>query len=160
VQPQVNSSTFAGTYTNAGYGNFTLCNPSSAHPVSACAPVLANFSAVAPTAATDLYAAWPRFWGSYLQLSPIANPAPGVIPSNASTYSVALLNLYPGGFGANTSPFAELVDNSMVAAFEVEKDGRVGGMGIFGVAEEVTLREKMFAGGSVSEIADAYFAPA
>jgi hypothetical protein len=61
----------AGTYTNPGYGAFTLCSASSAS--SYCAKVRSDFAAVDyvqgnPGSRLELLAEWPRVWSSHVRL--------------------------------------------------------------------------------------------
>ncbi|KAJ7803451.1 beta-lactamase/transpeptidase-like protein [Mycena olivaceomarginata] len=80
-----------GTYSNLGYGNFTLC--SSAQPIT-----------------TQSYSAWPRFWGSHLRLTPISGNA----------YDGKLTTLYVDGYGVDHTPFEDPVIDLGVAFMEEE----------------------------------------
>ncbi|KAJ7346248.1 beta-lactamase/transpeptidase-like protein [Mycena albidolilacea] len=135
-----------GTYSNLGYGNFTLC--SSAQPITTqCAGVVQDFERVdaasrKPSNSAELYSAWPRFWGSHLRLTPISGNA----------YDGKLTTLYVDGYGVDHTPFEDPVIDLGVAF--MEEEGRVTGLGFF-VASGETWREKK--GGSVRDIADAWF---
>ncbi|KAJ6602444.1 beta-lactamase/transpeptidase-like protein, partial [Mycena vulgaris] len=140
------SSGFTGTYSNPGYGNFTLCSP--LFPTSRqCSDVIQDFRTVdaatgRPTLSVKLFSAWPRWWGSHLRLSPISGYA----------YAFEMTTLYVDGYGADHSPFEDtsLVVSSM---FMVE-EGRVVGLGLF-VAESESWRAMK--GGSVRDTADVWF---
>ncbi|KAJ7461808.1 beta-lactamase/transpeptidase-like protein [Mycena galericulata] len=127
-------SGLAGTYSNLGYGNFTLCSP--LFPTSSlCLEVVRDFRAVdsaagRSTPSLDLYSAWPRFWGTHLRLSHVSG----------NDYVFKLTTLYVDGYGADRSPF--------------EDDGNVVGLGLF-VANSESWRAKK--GGSVRDIADVWF---
>ncbi|KAJ7104474.1 beta-lactamase/transpeptidase-like protein [Mycena belliarum] len=136
---------YTGTYSNAGYGNVTLCSPAStsAH----CLQVMQAFGKVAaatgrPTPATDLFAAWPRFWGSHLRL----------YPYSGASYVVEATNLYVGGYGANTTAFEDATP-AAVASFMME-EGRVVGLGMT-VALGESWRAKR--GGSIRDVSDVWF---
>ncbi|KAJ7204677.1 beta-lactamase/transpeptidase-like protein [Mycena pura] len=148
---------FAGTYTDPGYGNFTLCSPLFPGPSSReCQVVIDDFRAVDsaagrfpdPVAFFELYARWPRFWGSHLRLSPV----PG---SRDYEYAVQLTNLYPDGYGADRTPFEDPASEDFVAKFVMNSNGDVVGLGFFGVAQGTSWRSKR--GGSVRDTADVWF---
>lgn len=135
-----------GTYSNVGYGNFTLC--SSAQPTTAqCAGVVRDFETVdaaagKPSNPAELYSAWPRFWGTHLRLTPVSG----------NDYIGEITTLYVDGYGADHTPFEDPVGDFKVTS--MEEGGMVVGLGFF-VALSETWREKM--GGSVRDIADAWF---
>ncbi|KAK7057878.1 beta-lactamase domain-containing protein [Favolaschia claudopus] len=139
----------AGTYSNAGYGNFTLCSSSS--PSAICAPVLRDFSKVDTASGgssaqndTQLYSAWSRFWGTHLRFTPV--------PGTSNDYSAQLSSLYVDGYGADKSAFEDRL--FVFKASFMEEGGKVVGLGLF-VAEGETWRGKK--GGSVRDMADAWF---
>ncbi|KAJ6510503.1 beta-lactamase/transpeptidase-like protein [Mycena sanguinolenta] len=138
---------FTGTYSNLGYGNFTLCSP--LFPTSAdCLAIIQDFRRVDSAAGkhTDplnLYSAWPRFWGSHLRLSQISG----------HEYIVKLSTLYVDGYGVDRTPFEDDSNENIAAKFMVE-DGAIIGLGFF-VAGQESWRAKK--GGSVREIADVWF---
>jgi hypothetical protein len=135
-----------GTYSNVGYGNFTLC--SSAQPTTAqCAGVVRDFEAVdaaagKPSNPAELYSAWPRFWGTHLRLTPVSG----------NDYIGEITTLYVDGYGADHTPFEDPVGDFKITS--MEEGGMVVGLGFF-VALSETWREKK--GGSVRDIADAWF---
>ncbi|KAK7028283.1 beta-lactamase domain-containing protein [Favolaschia claudopus] len=147
VEPPTNVlAGFTGTYSDPGYGNFTLCSP--LFPTSAeCLAVVRDFrfvdsAAGRATDTSDLYAAWPRFWGTHLRLEHVTG----------NKYAFKLSTLYPDGYGLNGMPFEDL-SNAAPAEFVVE-DGAVVGLGVF-----VALKEswRMKEGGNVRDIADVWF---
>ncbi|KAF7361335.1 Beta-lactamase domain-containing protein [Mycena sanguinolenta] len=138
---------FTGTYSNLGYGNFTLCSP--LFPTSAdCLAIIQDFRRVDSATARhtdplDLYSAWPRFWGSHLRLSQVSG----------HEYVLKLSTLYVDGYGVDRTPFEDVSSETISATFMVE-DGAVVGLGFF-VAGQESWRAKK--GGSVREIADVWF---
>ncbi|KAJ7485554.1 beta-lactamase/transpeptidase-like protein [Mycena latifolia] len=146
LPPPLMSSEFTGTYINPGYGNFTLCSPLS-HTSPQCLAVIQDFTTVMsaagkPLCPTDLFSAWPRFWGSHLRLSHVSG----------YEYTAELASLYVDGYGADHSPFKNVV-GTMAATF-MEEEGRIVGLGLF-FAQHQSWRAKK--GGSVRDIADVWF---
>ncbi|KAF8147802.1 beta-lactamase/transpeptidase-like protein [Mycena galopus ATCC 62051] len=139
---------FTGTYSNLGYGNFTLCSP--LFPTSSeCLAVIQDFRIVdsaagMPTPSLNLYSAWSRFWGSHLRFSPLTG----------NDYMVELLTLYVDGYGVDRTPFEDVSDQIITARFMVE-DGSVAGLALFIVGQEESWRIKK--GGSTRDIADVWF---
>ncbi|KAF8167031.1 beta-lactamase/transpeptidase-like protein [Mycena galopus ATCC 62051] len=142
-------SALAGTYSNAGFGNFTLCNPAPANSSTPpqCAGVFQDFKTV--DAATgrlsspgELYSVWSRFWSTHFRLTPISG----------NDYIGELTTLYVDGYGADHTPFEDPVDDFKITF--MEENGKVVGLGFF-VAGSETLREKK--GGNVRDISDAWF---
>ncbi|KAJ7064936.1 beta-lactamase/transpeptidase-like protein [Mycena amicta] len=142
----------AGTYSDTGYGNFTLCTPLFSDDAS-CKDVLRDFLAVdgaagkLPTYFFNLYAHWPRFWGTHLRLSPVQG-------TEDHEYRVLLSSLYTAGYGDDETPFEDPSSEEYTARFVME-DGKVVGLGLFGVAQGDTWRLRK--GGSVRETADVWF---
>lgn len=143
---------YAGTYTNPGYGNETLCSPQSKS--SHCTSVLQtfapfeNFTSSPPT----LYASHKSIWASHLRIK----------HEFADNFNVVLTYLFPEGYGKDTSAFEtwETGEGEARAMFVVDRSGgkaRVVGFGLFGLGSpgEVTERERI--GGNVEETADAWF---
>nr|GAT48083.1 predicted protein [Mycena chlorophos] len=147
----------AGTYANAGYGNFTLCSPIFSSS-KACKAVVKDFLTVdtalhgpdhLPTLFVSLFAAWDRFWGTHLRLTPSKG-------EERDEYDLALTTLYTKGYGKNESPFEDPSSEHLTARFVVNEDGKVKGLGLFGAAVQgQTWRQKK--GGSVEETADVWF---
>ncbi|KAH9001586.1 beta-lactamase/transpeptidase-like protein [Lactarius akahatsu] len=111
-----------GTYEDAGYGTFTLCDASSRS--DECRPVLDDFRLVDESSMDDpntLFGSWPSVWTSHARFSPTNTPG---------RYLVDLGSLYPTGYGRNTTPFAVWTDRAP-ADFVVE-DGVVRGLGFGG----------------------------
>ncbi|KAJ7691779.1 beta-lactamase/transpeptidase-like protein [Mycena rosella] len=159
VPPPPMLSGFTGTYSNPGYGNFTLCSP--LFPSSPqCLAVVQDFRTVDAAAGissrpTDLFSAWPRFWGSHLRLSAVSgsqNDYTSAVSQNDYTYTMVLTKLYVEGYGADRTPFEDPA--GAVTATFVEEKGQVVGLGLF-VANNVSWRAKK--GGSVRDIADVWF---
>ncbi|KAJ7060490.1 beta-lactamase/transpeptidase-like protein, partial [Mycena amicta] len=148
----------AGTYSNAGYGNFTLCSPAQANntsPSSSCKAVIEDFRLVdaaagrsASQAASQLVAAWPRFWASHLRVSPVE--------ADDGSYAFQMTNLYAQGLGKNSTAF-EAPNLGWLARFVLGDDGKAVGLGLFGVAVLPTIREEMNVNGSVKDTADVWF---
>jgi hypothetical protein len=105
----------AGTYFDAAYGTLTLCAraSTSAH----CRAVLEDFAVISPLEDNTLYAAWPRFWSSHLRV-------------RLTTGLFDPTNIFPTGFGRNTSAFESPREPEASAEFDVGDDGRVRGMGV------------------------------
>ncbi|KAJ7237632.1 beta-lactamase/transpeptidase-like protein, partial [Mycena rebaudengoi] len=135
-----------GTYSNVGYGNFTLC--SSAQPTTAqCAGVVQDFERVdvaagKPRNSAELYSAWSRFWGTHLRLTPISG----------NDYIGEITTLYVDGYGADHTPFEDPLGDFKITF--MEEGGKAVGLGFF-VASSETWREKK--GGSVRDRADTWF---
>ncbi|KAJ7262737.1 beta-lactamase/transpeptidase-like protein [Mycena haematopus] len=138
---------FTGTYSNLGYGNFTLCSP--LFPTSSdCLAIIQDFRIVDSAAGKhthplDLYSAWPRFWGSHLRLSLVSG----------NDYIVRLSTLYVDGYGVDRTPFEDVSSEIFAARFMLE-DGAVVGLAFF-IAGEESWRVKR--GGSVRDMADVWF---
>ncbi|KAF9233585.1 hypothetical protein BU15DRAFT_35877, partial [Melanogaster broomeanus] len=86
------------TYTNAGYGTFTLCAPSSAS--SYCTKVQSDFTTVddargvsAPS--LELLAEWPRMWASHVRMR----------YQRGSIFNIDFTTLFPHGYGKDVTPF-------------------------------------------------------
>ncbi|KAJ7485608.1 beta-lactamase/transpeptidase-like protein [Mycena latifolia] len=146
IPPPHMASEFVGTYTNPGYGNFTLCSP--LFPTSReCLDVIHDFRTVRaaagkPTYSTDLFSAWPRFWGSHLRLSPVSG----------YHYAAQLTTLYLDGYGVDHGPFEDAI-MGLIATIMME-EGHIVGLGLF-IVENQSWRAKK--GGSVRDIADVWF---
>ncbi|KAH8991093.1 beta-lactamase/transpeptidase-like protein, partial [Lactarius hatsudake] len=114
-----------GTYEDAGYGTFTLCDASSRS--DECRSVLDDFHLVDGSSADDpntLFASWPSFGTSHARFNPT---------NTTGRYLVDFGSLYPTGYGRNTTPFADWLDRGP-ADFVVE-DGVVRGFGFSGMGE-------------------------
>jgi hypothetical protein len=142
------SSELVGTYTNAGYGNFTLCSP--IFPTSRkCLDVIQDFRTVRgaagqPIHSTDLFSAWPRWWCTHLRLSPISG----------NRYAVEPTTLYVEGYGVDRSPFEDIATEEISVEFMWE-EGRVVGLGMSFPLENRSWRAQR--GGSVRDVADVWF---
>lgn len=142
--PPTGLTGLAGTYSNAGYGKFTLCgSATSPH----CVAVVQDFRKVDAAAGklanpAELYSAWSRFWGTHLRLTPISG----------NDFDAKLSWLRVDGYGADHTPFDENSGDWKVTF--MGESGKVVGLGFF-VAENESWRAKE--GGSVRDIADAWF---
>jgi hypothetical protein len=137
---------YAGTYSDPGYGNFTLCDPSGLSDY--CKKVLSDFTPfqeIAPDT-KSLFAAWSRAWSSHVQLSHSKN----------NKFLVRLTALYPHGYGKDTSAFEQSMETEDTVFVEfVVRHGKVIGCGLFGTVGQETARERT--GVTVEERADVWF---
>ncbi|KAI9446775.1 hypothetical protein H4582DRAFT_2070102 [Lactarius indigo] len=116
-----------GTYDDAGYGTFTLCNASSRS--DECRSVLDDFHLVYESSTGDpntLFSSWPSVWTSHARFKPT---------NTTGRYLVGFGSLYPTGYGRNTTPFAEWADSAAAADFVVE-DGNVRGFRFSAIGEK------------------------
>ncbi|KAF7361230.1 Beta-lactamase domain-containing protein [Mycena sanguinolenta] len=120
---------FTGTYSNLGYGNFTLYE-SIRRPESTLVPWTST--------------ALGRGSGDHIS---------GFLKYPDMPIVATLSTLYVDGYGADRTPFEDLLDEIYTAKFMVE-DGAVIGLGFF-IARQESWRAKK--GGSVREIADVWF---
>jgi hypothetical protein len=143
---------YAGTYSDPGYGNLTLCTPTP-HPSPACAPVLAAWAPfwnVTDPAADVLFAAISSVWISHILL----------VHKDGDTFSLDGTYLFPEGFGKDKSPFmtSEIVGTSATVTFWVkhadEQQASVVGAAINGFVGEQTERQRL--GGSLAETAEVW----
>ncbi|KAJ7873502.1 beta-lactamase/transpeptidase-like protein [Mycena olivaceomarginata] len=123
VPPNVLSG-LAGTYSNVGYGNFTLCSAAqTTSPTSLqCAGVVQDFAKVdtaagKPSNSAELYSAWSRFWGTHLRLT----------PASGNDYVAQLTTLYVDGYGEDHTPFEDAVDDFRFKITFMEEKGKKGG---------------------------------
>lgn len=121
----LNMASYTGTYSNPGYGSFTLCarSSSSMHDRNdGCAEVISNFTSVFPTLPSQaLYASWSRIVVSHIQLNHKAN----------HTFGFSGYSLYPAGYGKDESPFALDFTAPLNVEYEAEfdvEDGSVVGL--------------------------------
>ncbi|KZT23833.1 beta-lactamase/transpeptidase-like protein [Neolentinus lepideus HHB14362 ss-1] len=141
-------SSLSGTYSNPGYGAFTVCDPSSTSLY--CSEVLADFAAVdsviGGVSGAYLYAAWPRIWSTHLRF----------IHRRDNEFELIFTALFPKGYGPDLTPFetTETGEGQGRAEFVVE-NGKVIGFGLFGLIGEETERDRL--GGSVQQRAEAWF---
>lgn len=147
--PTVPLEVFAGTYSDTGYGSFTLCT-SAANASDACAVVLSDFAAVYPDLSLNaLYASWPRLWTSHIRL----------LHSGGNSFKVGVMKLFPQGYGKNSTPFAEGVfgDDEYDAEFAIE-DGVVKGLAFYnGFAFMAGFVREKKQGVELKDIAEVYF---
>ncbi|KAH9001587.1 beta-lactamase/transpeptidase-like protein [Lactarius akahatsu] len=115
-----------GTYEDAGYGTFTLCDASSRS--DECRSVLDDFRLVDESSMDNpntLFGSWPSVWTSHARFNPT---------KTTGRYLVDFGSLYPTGYGRNTTPFVDWLDRTP-ADFVVE-DGVVRGFGLSGGERE------------------------
>ena len=143
--------TFAGTYTNVGYGDLTLCAPSTESAY--CERVRTAFALTHNrTLGASLLAEWPRLLATHLQLE--SSPAH---PPNlfwATTHFV-----FPEGYGKDRSPFDyELFPPGLGMYFECAiGDGNAGvvdGCGLFLTIESYRERKR---GSAIRDQAEVWF---
>ncbi|TDL17828.1 beta-lactamase/transpeptidase-like protein [Rickenella mellea] len=132
---------YAGTYSNPGYGSITFCDPRGNS--SYCRAVLSNFSTVDSASqstspadnSSSLFAATNRLWCTHIRLDAIEPQLPAPNPDvNGDTFGMRTPFLYPEGYGADKTPFADtygLGDNYIAVAQFVVQHGKVVGFGIF-----------------------------
>ncbi|KAJ3482357.1 hypothetical protein NLI96_g7039 [Meripilus lineatus] len=123
IAPELPIEAYVGTYSDPGYGGFTICTSSSTSDY--CKSTLFDFSKVfpddPPSGEPVLYGSWPKIWSSHLR----------AVPQGKNSFLFRFLGMYPEGFGKNTSPFYD--ENFQVdvqAEFDVE-DGVVKGLAVF-----------------------------
>ncbi|KIJ64017.1 hypothetical protein HYDPIDRAFT_91246 [Hydnomerulius pinastri MD-312] len=142
-QPQTWSSTlsledFAGTYSNPGYGAFTLCGSSSSSFY--CSKVRSDFALVdkaqsSPDSSIELLAEWPRIWSSHIRMR----------YQQGSVFEVDFTSLFPSGYGKDSTPFetGEIGTSEGTAEFVVQ-DGQIIGFGISGLVGRQTERARIY----------------
>jgi hypothetical protein len=150
---------YTGQYYDPGYGNLTLCAPSS-HPPAQCADVLAAWSVfenVTDSSSQVLYAATSSNWVSHLRLS----------HKDSDTFNLQGTYLFPHGYGRDKSPFQRPDDDGDMATIEfvvgngVASGGNPGavtaviGAAVNGLVGEVTESQRI--GGSIQTTAEIWF---
>ncbi|KII86430.1 hypothetical protein PLICRDRAFT_44025 [Plicaturopsis crispa FD-325 SS-3] len=145
--PQREIGEYAGTYSNPGYGAFTLCSTLDTSPY--CQQVADDFAAVdaqqaEPPTGDQLIGAWSRIWGTHVRF----------IHKDEDNFAATFPALFPRGYGANSTAFAfDGLTPYAVAKFVVE-GGEVVGFGLFRLEGE-TERERTES--SVQAGADVWF---
>ena len=141
---------FTGTYHDAGYGSFAVCNISSTS--HHCKQVLVDFDSVGPNivASDTLYAYHPRLWSTHLRF----------IHAGGNRFYFAPTTLFLHGYGKNATPFENPIgigvgENGYAFADFVVEDDKVLGIALSGTVEEETLAQKK--GGPPKDTADAWF---
>ncbi|KAI0087723.1 beta-lactamase/transpeptidase-like protein [Irpex rosettiformis] len=145
---------YAGTYTNPGYPNITICSPVRLASESAndkiCSETLKNFSFFDDFSKsnTTLYLAIPSIWVRHARLQ----------PAGSHCFNVTSTYLFPEGYGRDKSPFElrEMAGFMGDIEFVVGNNGRVVGLGMENSdVREVTDRQKK--GGTVRDTAGVWF---
>lgn len=142
---------YAGTYTNPGYGNFTLCAPTTRSKY--CVGVRGEFAACGEYGEHPaLYAAYSRFTSSHIRLSPHPHQPK---PADEDAWEFEFVSLFPSGYGKDTTPFVyRVLGGSTMEARCAVVGGRVDGCGIV----DVTLDEgRVLKEGPLKEVADVWF---
>ncbi|KAI9061922.1 beta-lactamase/transpeptidase-like protein [Trametes sanguinea] len=97
VEQQLPLEMFVGTYSNVGYGNFTLCAPSTTSAY--CKRVHVAFDSTHnASAAPALLAEWPRLLATHLRLE---QP----YPDRPNLLWMTTHFIFPEGYGNDRSPF-------------------------------------------------------
>ncbi|KAI0689020.1 beta-lactamase/transpeptidase-like protein [Cytidiella melzeri] len=139
---------YAGTYTNPGYFDVTLCDPHSSLEVAGCEDVLSAFGTLEDTKATNatLYFSWPNVWVSHGRLR----------REQDNVFQFTATYLYPEGYGNNKTAFETVVTPVTFGSVTfVVEDDQIVGFGIFGFVGETTERERI--GGTIQETAEIWF---
>lgn len=138
AEPSLPIEAYAGTYENAGYGTITLCAPSSTSPD--CRRVLNTFATVNNLTASEnrntLYAEYGSMWSSYMRFRHVGG----------DDFQMMLMDLFPHGYGKDTTPFEVNSEGSgeAVTKFELDKEGaRVLAFGFMGTQEEEEGRKRL-----------------
>jgi hypothetical protein len=167
VQTGLDISAFVGTYTNPGYGSFTLYDTRDWPPTSPGAQVLSEFRTVNDTRPDTLYAHWPRVNGTHFRLARV--PPTYAAKWGNNTFTVRETSFFPRGFGKNTAAFEtddlsdyengiEVGYTRMEAMLE-EVDGKVEvkGLGWLGIIGYGLVSERERQGKTIEERADVWF---
>ncbi|KAF9233583.1 beta-lactamase/transpeptidase-like protein [Melanogaster broomeanus] len=147
--PTISLNDLTGTYTNAGYGTFTLCAPSSAS--SYCAMVHSDFTAVDNAQGNsgpslELLAKWPRIASSHIRMR----------YQQGLMFNIDFTTLFPDGYGKDVTPFETGdIERSEVTAEFVIEDAQVVGFGLSGM--EGWLWERARISHSVQDRAEVWF---
>lgn len=148
VEEPIHLANYSGTYSNPGYGAFTLCDPSSTSHY--CSEVLEDFAAVDSVtngpSRPELYAYWPRIWSTHLRF----------IHHQGNEFELVFTALFPKGYGPDSTPFetTETGEGQGQAQFVID-EGKIMGFALTGLVGESTERERL--GGSVQETAEVWF---
>ena len=128
---------YEGTYSNPGYGEFTLCTAQSTS--TACVAILSNFSAVSPLDPLILYGSWSpaRIWGSHIRLRPVpSHEDTGCAQEDVSHFDMELETVFPRGYGRDTSPFIYREPLSPFVRVQcVSRTGHTAGCGLMNAGE-------------------------
>ena len=136
---------YAGTYHNPGYGSITLCDVSNSLNSSYCAKVIADFAAVDsqfPDERPRLLASWSRIWSSHVRIV--------LVDQEGKKCHVEPTTLFPEGYGKDQTPFETFESSESVPPAEfVLENGRVVGVGVFGIPGDLTGRRPKTVQGQV-----------
>jgi len=101
--PKLPVASYAGVYSNPGYGSFRLCSSNSTPIIEECADVLESFRIVDASSddnhgsSGQLLASWPRMWSTHLRFS--------LYEDNIFSSSIRPPTLFTSGYGMDTTPF-------------------------------------------------------
>ncbi|THH28090.1 hypothetical protein EUX98_g6096, partial [Antrodiella citrinella] len=147
--PAVALDALAGTYSDPGYGSFTLCTAAT-NTTDVCKSTLSDFAAVDPQLSPHgLYASWPRVWTSHIR----------IVHEHGNLFKLGIPQLFPQGYGGNTSSFEMKISNvEFNAEFDIV-DGCVKGLAIYGGLHLVPglPKPETRRRGELRDIADVYF---
>ncbi|KAJ7629470.1 beta-lactamase/transpeptidase-like protein [Mycena polygramma] len=136
---------FAGTYSNAGYGTFTLCSPPPSLP-----PPTAS-----PSSKTSERSTQPPATPRLPSTSTARGRGSGGRISTCRLFLLGITRLYVEGFGADRTPFEDVASETFGAKFMRDSEGgKVVGLGMY-VAGGGSWRVKK--GGSVRDTVDVWF---
>ena len=142
---------FSGNYTNAGYGNITLCTAQTDSPY--CDDVLTSFAPfIAQSPPPELYAAWSRVFADHIRLTYMSD----------AEFNLQTTSLFPNGYGANTTAFETAVSGEsdgtvtfvLSNSSSADADAEVLGFGLVMDTDAVAARQRAGAQ-DVREWADA-----
>lgn len=96
---------YTGTYSNPGYGSFTLCNPTNSRHTSYCIQALSDFATVysqslnytLSTQLPQLFASWSHLWVPHMRLVQISG--------TSRQSDVEMVTLFSEGYGDDKTPF-------------------------------------------------------
>jgi hypothetical protein len=162
----VDLSQMVGAYQDAAYGEYFLCSPlvSQDNITHGCKEVLDAFSTlenVTALANRKLYGYMRRttLLAEHVTLKLLSNDGDSGSSKSSKnvTFEMNWTNVYPKGYGADTSPYESSLTQGagFHAVFQYE-DEKIRGFGVFGLAGQVLERERR--GGSVQEKAEVWFA--
>lgn len=112
--------------------------------------MLSNFSTILPNlnSTPGLYAGWDRFWTSQAML----------VPNSGNQWNFSTFNIYPNGFGKDTTPFTDSIFLTPFPAL-FDTDGEtVQGFGLFDGVIGTLLDTEADLSLPVKDRAEVYFA--
>ncbi|KZT05037.1 beta-lactamase/transpeptidase-like protein [Laetiporus sulphureus 93-53] len=146
--PSLDLEKYTGTYSNLGYGAFTLCSPESTSHY--CTEVLADFAPFRSPNEQALYASWPRIWSTHLRS----------VPKEGETFDFQFTTLFPRGYGLNSTAFEtfETDESGGTGMFVLqERNGEQDVKGFALMLEEEAVKERKKHFEDIEGYADAWF---